>query len=333
MILNNPVAIEAAERFQRQVDALRAEYPGLAHVRLVTQPTEVSYFDTLAQSMEVTLVPAVEPIREADCQHPSLETMQGGFPWVCDHYPWPKGADGGCLAPLLQVRLADLRPHVQVEFPDLLVQFWGEEWEITTRSVPMEHARVCKRGGRRESHSSRVSFISRLELGARRESLHRIDNATARNGPENISGLRFVQMHLGQVSIEGQVINLGVDIGCEDDFVSFDAEPGERFSDRYRERAASFASALEDLETMQLIAPQRPAPALRPETESVPVGEFFRFPYGGNHLFPDDIAEGWRPLFACDGGDCGLWVPELWALYFAYRRVDGEFEFRGSIVG
>lgn len=338
MILKDPIAIEAAERFQQRVDALRAEYPGLANVRATCLLDDVLYFDLLAQAMEVTLVPTVEPIREADCLHPSLDTMQGGFPWVCDHYPWPNGADGSGLAPVMQIRLADLRPHVQVEFPDLLVQVWAEEWEMTTRTVPMDHARTCKCPGAREAYVGRlIWFRSRTRVAeAEYEQVpddlilvYRCVESPERNGPETIVGFRLGCLRLGRVSVLPQMISQGQVIDVLDDFVSFGPEPLEFSTQAFRALSERFNAALDALEKMQLSDAQTSIIPQQQEGQDrgLDVGEFFCFPWLWHYDLPDDVAKGWRPLFTCHDDQHGLHLRAIAQFYVAYRCSGEGFEF------
>lgn len=334
MILKDPIAIDAAERFQRRVDALRAEYPGLADVGAgSTFPLRGNYFALLAQAMEVTLVPMVDPIREVECGHPSLDTMHGGFPWVCDHHPWPKAADGGCLAPLMQIRLADLAPDVQVEFPDLLVQVWADEWDTHVRTVTIQHASTCDCPRAREPYVGRlIWFRSRTEVARADWAREGVEDPKL-NGPDTIVGFQLGDLHLGGVSILPQVIKDGAGISFMEDFVSFDAAPQDALSKVCLQRQAEFGAALEQLSELQL----EPLPTLGKGSSrhrsDLRVGEFFKWPDLPHEDISDDVVDGWRPLFCCSERDNGSFVMDDLVLYLAYRCIDEKFEFSAMIFG
>lgn len=322
--LKDPLAKAAAAEFERQVNVLRTDFLGLSKIRVTCRIGEKFYFDLLTQAVEVTLTPAVEPIFEVGCTRPSTDTIQGGVPWVCEHHPWPRCEEGRHLAPLLQINLSQLRPHVELGFPDLLVQVWGRNWDLHVRTVPLDHAKACQCAGQRESYEgTTVWFKSRLGMVAEEDGGDGpFFERPEPDNPNSIVGFRFGRLDRGEISVLQQLIWAGQNVAYHDDFSSFDAETIDAAGELGKEMA--FNAALENLSKILPTSHARGA---------FPVGSFFRFPSAcQNSEIIDELAEGWRPLFCCDYNDEGLHFRSFLELYISFRQIDGEFEFMAGML-
>lgn len=101
----------------------------------------------------------------------------GGFPWICEDFPWPRDRAGEALSPLFQLNLAELDLSSVAAFPPVLIQGWGDEIEFFTRAIPLakvegrvpssqtpewrqEH--LCYLGNNRGSLGSKITTGSRF---------------------------------------------------------------------------------------------------------------------------------------------------------------------------
>lgn len=81
---------------------------------------------------------------------PRLGSFQGGFPWTCDSFPWPRNEDGSPMSPVLQLNLAELPLCPLGKFPPILYQVWGAispdglRAKEVSRAIPLHVIAKCK---------------------------------------------------------------------------------------------------------------------------------------------------------------------------------------------
>jgi hypothetical protein len=90
--------------------------------------------DYILKGAQWGLSPTQEPIlslKDVD----RCGSMFGGFPWTCEAFPWPTG-DGGHMSPLVQLNLRALCLEKIADFPDILIQVWGNGYDPYLRAIP-----------------------------------------------------------------------------------------------------------------------------------------------------------------------------------------------------
>lgn len=66
-------------------------------------------------------------------------SMLGTCMWVCDKFCWPLSKTGAPLSPLMQLNLQELHTPLLsgADFPDVLVQVWGDKTTPVVRTIPL----------------------------------------------------------------------------------------------------------------------------------------------------------------------------------------------------
>lgn len=68
------------------------------------------------------------------------KSMLGTLLWTCENFGWPMSElNGKPMSPLLQINLRELRPYLLefAQFPDLIVQVWGDDIWPHVRTIPL----------------------------------------------------------------------------------------------------------------------------------------------------------------------------------------------------
>ena len=80
---------------------------------------------------------------------PRLGSFQGGFPWTCDSYPWPRNENGSPMSPVIQLNLDELPLGPLGALPPVLFQVWGavlpegSQAKEVSRAIPLNVIKGC----------------------------------------------------------------------------------------------------------------------------------------------------------------------------------------------
>lgn len=129
---NTPLAKWARENptgFLSNLSDMREDYP-----RSLIVAT-----DFLFAIASYTWAEVLEPINQQSVSDRSLDrtcSMQGGFPWTDENFPWPLHFNGAPARPALQLNLQTLGTLLNLPLPNALYQYWGEQ--IGVRVIPLD---------------------------------------------------------------------------------------------------------------------------------------------------------------------------------------------------
>lgn len=119
--------------FLQHFAKLRADYPKLLQIAT----------DYLFAATSYLHLESLAPISREDVAAHTIDrlaSMQGGFPWTDDQYPWPTevGDDGAVVyaRPALQLNMKRLGAALGIELPHILYQVW--EQKFGERVVPLD---------------------------------------------------------------------------------------------------------------------------------------------------------------------------------------------------